>query len=103
MPGPLVIEEHPGPVISHHGRQLTLFAKAYRIQTPKFVPFVHGGLVWIRPASVLVTEADGRETVIPVQDPTRQILWALSGIVVLMTLAAGLLNNRYRRKLKNGR
>src|SRR5512141_2825349 len=103
MPGPLVIEELAGQPISHRGRQLTLFARTYRIQTPKLAPFLRGGLVWSRPSSVLVTEADGHESVIPVRDPTRLILWTLSGYVLIIALAAGLLSNYYRRKLKNGR
>jgi len=55
------------------------------------LPF--GGFVWHRPVSVVVeregevAKGDGRESqIIPITDVTRQALWAISGLAILVNL-----------------
>jgi hypothetical protein len=56
------------------------FAQTLRLRNPWWTSW---GLVWNRPASVLVVTADGQEQVLPVHDPTR--------LIQLTLLAAGFL------------
>lgn len=81
MPGPLKIETSPGQPVAFKGRRLIPFHQAIRLDMGR-----QAGFVWNRPVSVLAIEADGRETVIAVPDPTRSILWALLGIVIFYSL-----------------
>jgi hypothetical protein len=47
----------------------------------------HGGLIWNRPRAVLVRTMDGEESILPVRDVTRNIIWAmLAGALVGMAL-----------------
>jgi hypothetical protein len=49
------------------------------------VRFPFGGFVWNRPTAVLVTE-NGQTHTIPITDPTRLALWALTGVSVMISL-----------------
>lgn len=81
MSGPLKIETAPGPPVTFKGRKLIPFHQAIWLSLGR-----QAGFVWNRPLSILAIEADGRETVIPVPDPTRVILWALLGMVIIVSL-----------------
>ena len=102
MPGPLTIETHPGQPVSHRGIQLTPFALSWRLRLPTRSSRASFNLVWTRPISVLVSYPDGRETVLPVRDPTRQITWTLLGVCLAAVLSVGMMNLRYRRQKQNG-
>lgn len=79
-------ETKSGPPIAYHDAKITPFSQSLRIQPPGFP----GGLIWNRPASVLVVGADGQEQVLLVQDITRQIVWTLAGATLLIALFAWL-------------
>jgi hypothetical protein len=40
-------------------------------------PGRHFGLIWNRPKAIIVTGLDGTETILPIRDVTRNILWGL--------------------------
>ncbi|MEJ2707684.1 MAG: hypothetical protein P8074_08735 [Anaerolineales bacterium] len=73
---------------------ITPFAKSLVIR----IPGLPGGLVWNKPESVLVVNAQGGEEVIPVQNVTRRIEWALIGASIISTLAMWLLFRKRRGK-----
>ena len=56
-----------------------------------------GGFVWNRPTAVLVTE-DNQTITIPIPDPTRLVLWALTGVGVLVSLFVWLFKREYGRR-----
>jgi hypothetical protein len=76
MPGWLQTETRAGKTLQTGAYAITPFSKVSLLLIPGF----HGGLVWNRPASVLVQTPDGAEQVLPVPDPTRRIVWALLGL-----------------------
>lgn len=80
-------ETREGPVVTAHGRTVTLVAQALHLRTP------FGGLVWNRPAAVLVDEG-GSVTRQPIVDITRLALWAMGGGALLALLMSGLLRRR---------
>ena len=80
-------ETREGPVITAHGRTVTLEAQALRLETP------FGGFVWNRPVAVQVDE-NGSLTRLPIVDVTRMALWAISGGTLLVMLITGLLRRR---------
>jgi len=90
MPGLLNIETHSAQPVTWQGVRLVPFAQSLRIQ----IPGLGGGLVWNRPVSVLAVYPDGREEVLPVRDPTRQVLWMVMGAG--MALCLFLMLNRRR-------
>ena len=82
------VETHAGIPIKHGRITITPFARSLRIgSTGK-----HGGLIWNRPASILIQSADGEEQIMPIPDITRQILWTLLGVSVLIALLAWIFN-----------
>ena len=76
MPGLIQTETRAGETITMGGTKIVPFSKSLRVQ----IPGLHGGLIWNRPASVLVISSDGHEQIIPIVDVTRQALWALLGV-----------------------
>jgi hypothetical protein len=76
-------------ITTRDGIRITPFSKVIRVR----VPGVKGGLIWNRPASVLV-ETNGAERVITIPDPTRTAQWALLGSALLIPLAVWLLVRR---------
>ena len=48
------------------------------------LPFLASGLIWNRPASVVVRAQDREEQIVPVRDVTRQALLALAAGSVVM-------------------
>ena len=82
MSGILSVETLSGSEVAWHGYRLIPFSQAVRLQ----IPGLPGGLIWNRPVSVLVRQADGSEQVLPVPDPTRQITCVLAGLSLLSFL-----------------
>lgn len=76
----LNIETHAGEPVTFRGAKLVPFSQSWQVRFPG----LSGGLIWNRPASVLLVGADGEEQVLPVHDPTRLVIWALSGAILLM-------------------
>lgn len=72
-------EYRSGTPIVYSGGTITPFAKLIQINLPK----LHGGLIWNRPHSILVTGSDGEEKIIQVRDSTRQTILYLFGMCVV--------------------
>ena len=49
------------------------FSKVWHLR----FPIIHGGIIWNKPASVLLTNGEGLERVYPIRDYTRLALWTL--------------------------
>ena len=77
----ITIEHHTAPPVRHGNMTITAFSKVLRLNIPGFP----GGLVWNWPDSVLVSNSNGDEQIIPVRDVTRQTLWVLAGLTALVT------------------
>ena len=75
----ITLESRAGEAIKAGTRRLIPLTRVVKVH----LPGQSGGVVWNRPAAVLVREADGRETQLPVRDVTR--------LAQLAILAAGLL------------
>lgn len=82
MPGFFNIETHPGQPVILRDTRLIPFTQCVLLR----LPVINLRFMWCRPASVLVTRAGGHEQVMPVQDPTRQIVWALYLAIAMMTV-----------------
>jgi hypothetical protein len=76
-------------ITTEAGVKITPFAKIFRIR----IPGIKGGLIWNRPASVLV-ETDGEERVLTIPDPTRTAQWVLFLSALLVPVAVWLLIGR---------
>ena len=76
MPNFIQTETRAGETITMGGTKIVPFSKSLRVQ----IPGLQGGLIWNRPAKLLVTSSDGYEQIIPIVDVTRQALWALLGV-----------------------
>ena len=57
----------------------------------------YGGLLWNRPAAVLV-EQDDQTTRIPIIDVTRILVWGFLGLGLFFGIMTALLSNQQRRK-----
>jgi len=83
----LTVENRAGQSIHFNGNTLVPFTQHWRLK----LPWSKGGLIWNRPVSVVIRDAQNLETVIPIQDVTRQVSWLLFGLsfasVVLTFLA----------------
>ena len=64
------------------------FAQTLQLQFPRWRS---GGLIWNRPASVLVVTRDGQEQVLPIHDVTRRMQLSLFGAGILGVLLIGIL------------
>jgi hypothetical protein len=82
MPVIFNTETQPGQPVTTGGLRLLPFAQSVSLRLPgdRF------GLVWNRPVSLLVTDADGREQVLDVPDPTRKIVWTLYGLMAFLAI-----------------
>lgn len=89
----VTVETRAGQPVEFGGNTLVPFVKVWQLK----LPGVHGGLIWNRPASVLVQDSDQQETVIPIQDVTRQALWLLFGVSFTSLILALLANLRQRQ------
>ncbi len=90
----VTVETRTGQPVAFHGNTLVPFTRVWQLK----LPGGHGGLIWNRPASVLVQAADQQETIIPVQDVTRQALWLLFGMSFASLLIAFLSKRRQPSK-----
>jgi hypothetical protein len=61
-------------------------------------PIIHGGLIWNRPASILVTAEDEQEQLYPIPDTTRIALWSLLTLGIFGTLLFSWIGLRKERK-----
>ena len=77
----LRMETRASPPLQVDDARVYLRAQAVQLR----LPFVHGGLIWNRPASVVVRRGGGQEQVLPVPDVTRN---ALIGLLALNLVAA---------------
>jgi hypothetical protein len=68
-------ETKAGKPILFGGTTIVPFANSIMVR----IPFIQGGLVWNRPVAVAVQSAQDQEYILPIQDVTRQILFALIG------------------------
>ncbi len=76
-------EERLGKPIAARGNFIVPVEKITKIQPPGM-----GGVgLWRRPSAVVVQHPDGRDELIPIQDPTHQAIFSLWGL----GLAAALL------------
>ncbi len=75
-------ETKAGAPIQAGDVKLIPLAKSVKIAPPG----MFGGLVWNRPAAVIVQQPDGQETVLPIQDVTRQAQIALLAMGALGSL-----------------
>jgi hypothetical protein len=55
----------------------------------------HAGLIWNRPRAVIVKSPDGQETILPVRDVTRLVIWGMLAGGFLGAILIGLI---YRNK-----
>lgn len=74
----ITLESRAGEAVQAGVRRLTPLASVVRLEIPGW----QGGLVWNRPAAVLVSEPDGSEKLLAVRDTTR--------LAQLLILSAGL-------------
>ena len=52
------------------------------------MPGLSGGLIWNRPAALLVVDEQGEEHRLPVTDVTRRVVWGLLGVGLAFALLA---------------
>ncbi len=52
----------------------------------------HGGLIWNRPKAVIVRTSDGQESILPVVDGTRMIIWGMLAGGILGVMLIGLMS-----------
>lgn len=81
------VETRAGDPIPVGDMTIVPLAKSYQVRFPGKV----GGVIWNRPASVVVQTAPGQEYVLPIRDVTRQAQIALIGSSLLAGLLAWLL------------
>ena len=82
MEDPMVrIDLESGRPVRAGGRRLVPQAQTVRLKLPVF----KAGMVWRRPYAVLVKDAGGQETTLPVVDVTRaaQIMVLLAGVLTV--------------------
>lgn len=81
------VETRAGEPIPAGDTTIVPLAKSYQFRLPGKV----GGVIWNRPASVVVQTALGQEYILPIRDVTRQAQFALLGGSLLAGLLAWLL------------
>ena len=54
----------------------------------------HGGLIWNRPKAVIVRQIDGEESVLPVRDVTRNIMWGMLAGGLVGAMLIGMMNHK---------
>jgi hypothetical protein len=72
----LRIETRTSPPIKIPDAQLYVRSRLVQLR----FPIVNGGLIWNRPAAIVVRPLNGQEKVIPVLDMTRIAVFTLAGI-----------------------
>jgi hypothetical protein len=76
------LETRAGEPIQLSTGKIIPFSKVLYIQ----IPGLWGGVLWERPASVLVIQDDGEEEIIPIQDVSRYVVLGLIGAIALLWL-----------------
>jgi hypothetical protein len=51
----------------------------------------HGGLIWNRPKAVIVRNNNGEESILPVPDVTRNIIWGMLAGALVGTMLIGMM------------
>jgi hypothetical protein len=51
----------------------------------------HAGLVWNRPRAVIIRRSDGQETILPIRDITRTIIWGMLAGGILGAILIGIM------------
>lgn len=85
------VETSAGKSIQAGEATITPFATSLRIGPPN-LPF---GLIWNRPTSILIQSAGGQEEVQQVPDITRQVLWGLLGVTIVMAALMWIINRKH--------
>jgi hypothetical protein len=93
MPGKFSIETHSGAPYQTDWATVTPFSQSVLFRIPGF----RGGFVWNRPVSVLVRQADGQESILPVADITRRVQIGLAGMLLFTLMLAGIVQQMRRR------
>ena len=78
---------HRTEPVSVNGKLIQLESKALSLQFPG------GGYVWNRGTAVTINQSIR----IPITDPTRNALWAISGISILISAIAWLKQNKEKQ------
>lgn len=86
----LQVETRAGEPIPAGDTTIVPLAKSYQFRFPGKV----GGVIWNRPASVVVQTALGQEYILPIRDVTRRAQFAIIGSGLLAGLLAWLLTRR---------
>lgn len=87
------VETHAGDPIEVGDSKIVPLAKVVQIQIPGGL----GGLIWNRPAAVVVQTSDEEERVVPVRDVTREIQLAIIGSGLLIVWLSWLLRRKNSR------
>ena len=90
----LTVNNRAGQAIYFGRKTLVPFTQVWHLK----LPLAKGGLIWNRPISVVIQEADQPEQIVPVQDVTRQAFWLLFGMSLAGAFLAFLTNHIQRRK-----
>lgn len=90
MTGWLSTEIQSGETVLLRDASITTFFQTIRFNPPGF-PF---RFIWKWPVSLLITNPDGKETVIPIQDVTRQIILGILGCSLMFWLITRLQKRR---------
>ena len=90
----LTVENRAGQSIHFNGNTLVPFTQLWRLK----LPWSRDGLIWNRPASVVVRDAQNLETVVLIQDVTRQVSWLLFGLSFASVMLAFLARNNQRKQ-----
>ena len=77
----LRIETLTGQPVKVKDTQLRLRSQVVELR----LPFASGGLIWNRPVAVVVSTADGRDQILPIQDVTRTAMLVLAGLCFAST------------------
>jgi hypothetical protein len=87
-------EQKAGDPITVGDFRIVPFSQTLRVQFPgRWM----GGLIWNRPASVLVTSREGQEQVLPVHDVTRRVQFSLLGACILVALLFPIIFGLFRK------
>jgi hypothetical protein len=87
-------ETRAGKPILIGGTTIVPFANSVQVR----IPFLQGGLTWNRPVAVAVQTAQGQEYILPIQDVTRQILFALIGASMISSVLIFFYSRKYPRR-----
>jgi len=71
--------------------EITPTTNLLRVQFPGY----HAGITWNRPRAVIVRNPAGEETILPVRDTTRLVIWSMLAGGILGAIIIGLM---YRNK-----